>query len=296
MKKFFAYFAAIIFAATTAWAVVPATETFSNNGYTGPWNPDDQVSKGVTNDYSFDYATGEYKVFVICEIDVCNISNNIYLGWLNPDGAKDLNGTEFNMDFKVTGGNGWPFEASASFGGAGSTNSTAFAISEQTNAPVTTVFITGSSWWYDNGNGPVQVGSGQTFSAVKNYLSGYAGVFGNGIGQSGLQPGSTYGPDDCPNCPEPQYENNQTIKNFWNVGACGQCTSYPRLYSNACQGEGQFRLNPGTIWAAPNATEGFYTFPVYVEVDYLTFKNAPNFYSFNGGGQANDPGSYQTQP
>jgi len=265
MKKFFALFAALILSASFVFAAEPAAES------TGPWNADNNVTNGYTetNDYSFDYATGEYKVFVICEIDINNVTGNIYLGWLNPDGAKDL-GSAYNMQFKVKGGNGWPFEATAKFGSTGSDGSVAYANYEGTTDEATNnVFITGSTWKYEaNGHSAININA-QTFNSEHFVLSGTMGQFiantnnpqiGDRYGEGhGVTPATT-----------PLWKNNAAIKNFWL-----KCDGNG---SNACAGEGVFTLTPGTVWASPDAIEGFYTFPVYVEVDYLTFKDAANIY------------------
>ncbi len=264
MKKFFALFAALILSATFAFAVEPTANSV------GPWNPDNNVTNGYTetNDYSFDYATGEYKIFVICEIDVANITGNIYLGWLNPDGAKDL-GTAYNMQFKVTGGNGWPFEASARFGSTGSNGTVAYANYEGTTDQATNnVFITNSVWHYQPNGGSITEINSQEFAANHFVLSGTMGQFTDGTNpQLGDRYGKGHGVTPSTT---PLWADNATIKAFWSK--CGTALS------NACAGEGVFTLTPGTVWASPDAIEGFYTFPVYVEVDYLTFKDAANTY------------------
>ncbi len=286
MKKIFTIFAALILSATFAFAVEPTANSV------GPWNPDNNVPNGYTetNDYSFDYATGEYLIFVICEIDIANVTGNIYLGWLNPDGAKDL-GSDFSMVFRVSGGNGWPFEATASFGeNAISNDVTAYSMNEQTNQPDNNVFITGSSWSYsqDNSNWS-QVGSSQRFFSQHFSLSGGMGMFKFGNIYTGPELGSTYGPEGTHNT----YPFGQDVmKRAWN--GTQTTVGVPREYDNACQGSGYFKLVPGTVWAAPDAAEGFYTFPVYVEVDYLTFKNAPNFY-YTGTPVPADPSSFTLQ-
>jgi len=279
MKKFFALFAALVLSATFAFAVEPTANSV------GPWNPDNNVTNGYTetNDYSFDYATGEYKIFVICEIDITNVTGNIYLGWLNPDGAKDL-GTAYNMDFKVKGGNGWPFEASARFGSTGSNGTVAYANYEgATDVATDNVFITGSTWAYTPvGGSPTTINS-QEFAANHFVLSGNMGQFVDGTNpQLGDRYGEGHGVTPATT---PQWANNAAIKSLWSK--CNPCANV----SNACQGEGVFTLTPGTVWASPDAIEGFYTFPVYVEVDYLTFKDAANYY-YTGTPVHTDPSSF----
>ena len=289
MKKLFSILAMVFFAATTLFAVPTPGESFTDNGYTGPWNPDMDfnLKNKVENDYSFDMANGEYKIFVICEIDVTNITGNIYLGWLNPDGAKDL-GPTYNMQFKVTGGNGWPFEANAYFGADGSNADVAFAKDEQHGDAFTNnVFITGSVWHYAPAGGSPTTITGQVWNDQHFVLSGVMGQFDGFV--NGPKIGDTYGGGHgvLPST-TPKWQDNAKVKSFWDK--CEGCCP-----SNACKGEGMFVLTPGTIWASPDAEEGFYTFPVYIEVDYLTFKNAPNYY-YPAGGNHPDPSNFHLQP
>ncbi len=289
MKKFIILAAIILITSYFNGLAVPPPD--GQAGYTGPWNADDAVSKQETNDYSFDNALGEYRLFVICEIDINNVTGNIYLGWLNPDGGKDLEG--YNMLFHITGGNGWAFEASGSIGE--STNSTehiAYAINETTNLPVRTVFLGGSKWFFTNNVGSWnQVGTTQKFICNKFSLSGQPGFFKDANTKedvAGPQPGDTYGPEGSSN----DYDDKSDINGFWNLYQ----VEYSRQCSNACWGNGWFKLNPGTVWASPEAEEGFYIFPVYIEVDYLTFKDAANTYQFSGNSAVNDPGNYTKTP
>jgi len=285
MKKFFAIFAALLLTASFAFAVEPSASS------TGPWNADDMLTNGKIegNDYSFDNAQGEYKIFVICQIDIANVTGNIYLGWLNPDGAKDL-GTAYNMQFKVTGGNGWPFEANATFGAAGSNATNAFACDEQNNDQMTNnVFITGSTWTYQPEGGTLVNITGQQWTNQKFALSGTMGMFGTNTSSPKIGDNYGGGRSVVPTT-TPEFQTNAAIKEFW--VKCGDCCP-----SNACQGKGIFTLTPGTVWASPDATEGFYTFPIYVEVDYLTFKSAANYY-YTGSPNPADPSAFSltTQP
>ncbi len=280
MKKFFA----LIFAVVLSTTFIMAAEPVANS--TGPWNPDNNVTNGYTetNDFSFDYAVGEYKIFVICEIDITNITGNIYLGWLNPDGAKDL-GQSYDMQFKVKGGNGWPFEATARFGTQpNSDNNVAYSNYEglTNDYPTNNVFITGSTWKYISAGHTTPINA-QQFTADHFTLSGVMGQFDGFV--NGPKLGDIYGGGHGVDPQSQDYwENNMKIKKFWN--RCDNCCG-----SNACQGEGLFVLTPGTVWASPDAVEGFYTFPVYVEVDYLTFKNVPNWY-YPAGGNHPDPSAF----
>jgi len=282
MNKLFALLAIIFFTAIAANA----------QNQTGPWNPDADGYKANfpiqhDNDYSFDYSTGEYKVFVICELTIQNYCGNLYLGWLNPDGARDL-GNNYKMTFKVHGGNGWPFESNATFGGAGSDANTAFANDEQTGNPTKTVFITGSNWYYNGGN----IGN-QQFTNYHGTLSGSMNTFGTMYTPEGSYGSAADGYDIVKEI-STTYNDNASIARRWTFEDpnCYFCVAE---FSNACQGDGTFELIPGTVWAAPNAKEGFYTFPVYIDVDYLTFKNAADYWG-NAGATYNDPGAYTYGP
>ncbi len=282
MKKFFALFAALVLVGSTVFA----SEDLDNSG---PWNPDAVENSmnypvGHDNDYSFDFATGEYKIFVICELTVVNNCGNIYLGWLNPDGSKIL-GDGYDMTFKVQGGNGWKFEANGSFGedpGSFSTDAVAYSYNETAGAQTNNVFITGSQWYY-NGNA---VQSGNQFNDYVGTLSGTMYQFGSVT----VAPGATYGGEEYDITAETNLDDNASIVKLWKIGD-GQCSSCPEG-SNACQGTGEFKLTPGTVWASPDATEGFYTFPVYIDVDYLTFDNEDFYADYKTTDVNGDPSNY----
>ncbi len=282
MKKFFALFAALVLVASTAFA----SEDLDNSG---PWNPDAveaSMNYGVAhdNDYSFDFAVGEYKIFVICELTIMNNCGNIYLGWLNPDGSKIL-GDGYTMTFKVKGGNGWKFEANGTFGydpTSFSTDAVAYSYNETAGVATNNVFITGSQWYYNNG----AVQSGNFFTNYENVLSGNMYQFGTVT----VNPGTTYGGQEYDIINEPYMEDNAAIVGLWHTGnnGCGSCPNG----SNACMGEGTFTLVPGTVWASPDATEGFYTFPVYIDVDYLTFDNEGFYADYKTTDVNGDPSNY----
>jgi hypothetical protein len=120
------------------------------------------------------------------------VTGNFYLGWLNPDGAKQLS-SEYEMIFEVTGNSSQNFTATGSFDWKDGN-----------------VFITGSTWFYDD----KRTNGWNLMSNVSNYS------FSN-------QPF--------------QIKSGQVKKAL-------------------------FKLVPGTVFAAPNAQEGFYTFAVNLEV------------------------------
>jgi hypothetical protein len=277
MKKFFAYFAAMLIVASTAFAV-------SNNALdnVGPWSPGNAPSNYPLqhdNDYSFDISRGEYKIFVICELTVVNTCGNIYLGWLNPDGSRVL-GEEFAMTFEVQGGNGWKFQASGYFGD-GTNDVYVSGMREKSfydNVGLpkvdNNVFITGNQWYYKPTNSTgtyTAVDAGNIFPAAAFDLSGEMYKF-NGTDGGKPLPGDTYGNGQGENfdiSKTTTWANNGTIMGMWKTENSTCC----RYLSNACEGFGTFKLVPGTVWAAPDAFEGFYTFPVYIQVDYMTFDN-----------------------
>ncbi len=284
MKKVFAILAAFMLTFSFAMAAGPGGDDGYGNSYsgidkTGPYNPDDKttVGKDVANDYSFDNAMGTYIAFVICKIDIAAQDENIYLGWLNPDGVKDISNQP--MMFSITGGNGWPFEASTKVGSqvingghiANRFNGAAGAPTHLDN-----VYITGGKWYYNNGNGFQTVGAGE-LTNEQLQLSGTPGMFYGSISYNNGQ--WQFG--------DPTYD-----KGAWNYGnPCPNCSQreYNRNCDNACQGKGTLKYVPGLLWASPDAEEGYYEFDVYAEVDYLTFvsKNlVPT------GNTYNDPSTY----
>lgn len=120
---------------------------------------------------------------------------NVYLGWLNPDGARQLS-NEYEMVFEVTGGKNQLFSASGSF-----------------DWKDRTVFIAGSNWWYDDNT----TNGWSMIPNVSNY-SFQSQPFQTDLGRRAL-----------------------------------------------------FKLVPGTVFAAPNTEEGFYTFTVNLEIQDITY-------------------------
>ena len=125
------------------------------------------------------------------KLSVNLVSGNFYLGWLNPDGARQLS-NEFEMIFEVCGAKKQKFSAIGSF-----------------DWKDRTVFITNNRWYYDGYNN----NSWQMIPGDGNYFA----------------------------------KNDCKIKD----------SNIAKAY---------FKLVPGTVFASPNAKEGFYTFEVTLEV------------------------------
>ncbi len=282
MKKALAIFAALLLTCSLAMAGAPTGDDGYGNSYsgidkTGPYNPDDKttVGKDVGNDYSFDNAMGKYWAFVICKIDVECENDFVYLGWLNPDGVKDISNQP--MFFHVTGGNGWPFEATTKVGSQtfrGGHWANSFNGAPGVTQHLDNVYITGGKWYYNNGQGFGWVGD----EDLNNYQLALNGTPGMFYTSYNVQTG--------------KFSNPTYQWNAWNHGSiCSDCSDrkYIRKCDNACQGWGVLKYVPGLLWASPDAEEGYYDFEVYVEVDYLTFV-AKNL--IPTGNTYNDPSSY----
>lgn len=254
----------------------------------GPWSQVRQSNFPLwhDNDYSDDFLNSEYKVYVMCELTVMNVCGNIYLGWLNPDGAKIL-GENYEMTFIVRGGNGWKFQAKGYFGDNIDDNlvlSTREIINNRNIANTLideNVFITGSRWQYRPGEGSAysdlidqgNIFNGQFVLSEEIYKFNKTGNNPGGI----PQPGDSYGNgenEDNDISTDTRWRDNQEIINMW-VTSDGFSNSQ-EYTSNSCEGEAYLKLIPGTVWTSPGAVAGFYTFPVYIEVDYLTFDNQFN--------------------
>jgi hypothetical protein len=123
------------------------------------------------------------------ELSISLQSGNIYLGWLNPDGSRQLS-TEYEMVFEVTGGQNQSFSASGSF-----------------DWKDRNVFITGSVWWKSKNNGGWNM-----IDNVSNY------------------------------------------------------SFHDQTFITNSEKKALFKLVPGTVFAAPDAQEGFYTFEATLEI------------------------------
>lgn len=292
MKKFSMMLSMFVLALYSVFAV-PTPIPTENLNNSGPWNPD-AVENSMNfpinhdNDYSFDFATGEYKIFIVCELIIQNKNGNIYIGWINPDGSKIL-GTGYSMTFEVRGANGWRIESNGKFGNPSSTSAVVYAIDEQTGLPTNNVFITGSFWKWNNSTIP----GGAQFTDYLSYLSGTINKFGGTQVNPGTYGSLGDGYDIIPT--NLKYTNNKTIVSKWEPGVPKKdkdkilCQDE---FSNACDGAGTFKLTPGTVWASPDATEGFYTFPVYIDVDYLTFDNEGFYSDYKTTDVNGDPSNY----
>ncbi len=225
-------------------------------------------------DYSDDFSTGYYKMYIICELTIQNNCGDIYTGWMGPDGSISL-GEAYALSFTVKGGDGWKFEASGSFGSDAESfgsNVIAYPLEERTGKTNYSVFISGSRWEYNG----LEVQSG-------NFL-------GNGLPLITL---SSHGLFNLPDFANPglidssannaagsisRLKNIQSM-NKWIIGEHQIASS--AVASDACTGTGILSFVPGTVWAFPDAREGHYTFPLFIYFDYLTFDSEGFYVDYN---------------